>query len=91
MKRIIFLLVPAAMVVGITAGITERTGHANQDQVAAPMFLTEKPSGFREWKFISVAHEEGNLNSFAAVLGNDVAIKAYRDKTLPFPDGNITP
>ena len=26
-----------------------------------------------------MAHEEGNLNSFAAVLGNDVAIKAYRE------------
>ncbi|HMK21929.1 MAG TPA: cytochrome P460 family protein [Terriglobales bacterium] len=38
---------------------------------------------------ISVAHEEGNLHSFAAVLGNDVAIKAYREGTLPFPDGTI--
>jgi hypothetical protein len=36
-----------------------------------------------------VAHEEGNLNSFAAVLGNDVAIKAYREGELPFPDGTI--
>jgi hypothetical protein len=36
-----------------------------------------------------VAHEEGNLHSFAAVLGNDVAIKAYREGTLPFPDGTI--
>jgi len=36
-----------------------------------------------------VAHEEGNLHSFAAVLGNDVAIKAYREGKLPFPDGAI--
>jgi hypothetical protein len=36
-----------------------------------------------------VAHEEGNLHSFAAVLGNDVAINAYRDGKLPFPDGVI--
>jgi len=36
-----------------------------------------------------VAHEEGNLHSFAAILGNDVAIKAYRDGKLPFPDGTI--
>jgi hypothetical protein len=42
-----------------------------------------------DWKLISVAHEEGNLNSFAAVLGNDVAIKAYREAKLPFPDGAI--
>ena len=36
-----------------------------------------------------MAHEEGNLHSFAAILGNDVAIKAYRDGTLPYPDGTI--
>jgi len=36
-----------------------------------------------------VAHEEGNLNSFAAVLSNDVAIKAYHEGKLPFPDGTI--
>jgi len=36
-----------------------------------------------------VAHEEGNLNSFAAVLGNDIAIKAYREGNLPFLDGTI--
>ena len=53
------------------------------------IFITKIPSGYRDWKLISVAHEEANLNSFAAVLGNDVAIKAYRDGTLPFPDGAI--
>ena len=36
-----------------------------------------------------MAHEEGNLHSFGAVLGNDVAIKAYREGKLPFPDGTI--
>jgi hypothetical protein len=38
---------------------------------------------------ISVAHEAANFNDFRAVLGNDIAIKAYREKTLPFPDGAI--
>ena len=54
-----------------------------------PIFVTKAPLGYRDWKLISVAHEEGNLNSFSAVLGNDVAIKAYRDGKLPFPDGTI--
>jgi hypothetical protein len=58
-------------------------------QEPAPIFVTEIPAGYREWRFISVAHEEGNLNSFASILGNDVAIKAYRDGQLPFPDGAI--
>jgi hypothetical protein len=56
---------------------------------AAPIFVDTIPSGYRDWKLISVAHEEGNLNSFAAILGNEVAIKAYREGKLPFPDGTI--
>ena len=36
-----------------------------------------------------MAHEEGNLHSFAAILGNGLAIKAYRGGKLPFPDGTI--
>jgi len=36
-----------------------------------------------------VAHEEGNLNDLRAILGNDVAIKTYREGKLPFPDGTI--
>ena len=36
-----------------------------------------------------MAHEEGNLHSFAAVLGNDIAINAYREGKLPLPDGAI--
>ena len=43
------------------------------------------PSGYRNWSLISVAHEEGNLNDLRAVLGNDVAIKAYREGKLPVP------
>ena len=36
-----------------------------------------------------MAHEEGNLNDLRAILGNDVAIKAFREGKLPFPDGTI--
>jgi hypothetical protein len=32
--------------------------------------------GYRDWRLISVAHEEGDLNDLRAILGNDVAIKA---------------
>ena len=62
---------------------------AHDDDKSSPILVTKIPSGYRDWKLISVAHEEGNLNSFAAILGNDVAIKAYREAKLPFPDGAI--
>lgn len=57
--------------------------------VEAPVYVTKIPSGYRDWKVISVAHEEGKLHSLGIVLGNDVAIKAFREGTLPFPDGAI--
>jgi hypothetical protein len=87
MARIAFLLVAVVTVTGVVAFMTPASGHA--DGEAAPIFVTKIPPGYRDWRLISVAHEEGNLNSFAAVLGNDVAIKAYRDGKLPFPDGTI--
>jgi hypothetical protein len=59
------------------------------DGEAAPIFGVQIPTGYRDWRLISVAHEEGNLNDLRAILGNDVAIKAYREGKLPFPDGSI--
>jgi hypothetical protein len=47
------------------------------------------PPEYRDWRVISVAHEEGTLNDIRAVLGNDVAIKAYREGKAAFPDGTI--
>ena len=87
MKQIAFLLVSVATLGGglaFTAPVSRRV-----DQDAAPVFVTEMPAGYRDWKFVSTAHEEGNLNSFAAILGNDLAINAYRERKLPFPDGAI--
>jgi hypothetical protein len=56
---------------------------------AAPLFGIKIQPGYRDWRLISVAHEEGSLNDIRAILGNDVAIKAYREGKLPFPDGSI--
>ena len=87
MKQIAFLLVAVATLTGIV-GYTMTASRPTAKE-ATPIFVTQIPSGYREWRFISVAHEEGNLNSFAGVLGNDVGIKAYRERKLPFPDGTI--
>ncbi len=56
---------------------------------AGEIFIKTIPPGYRDWKLISVSHEEGNLHSLGAILGNDVAIKACREGKLPFPDGTI--
>jgi Cytochrome P460 len=87
MRRIAFMLVAVAALAGGLAYLAPASEQA--DGEAAPMVLDKIPSGYRDWRLISVAHEEGNLKSFAAILGNDVAIKAYRERKLPFPDGAI--
>src|SRR5271166_6472664 len=87
MKRILFSQVAVATVSGFVANYAPASGHAGGD--AAPVFGITIPQGYRDWKLISVAHEEGNLNDLRALLGNDVAIKAYRDGKLPFPERTI--
>jgi hypothetical protein len=70
-----------------------QSGKADQTKAgpgaASPLFGIAIQPGYRDWKLISVAHEEGNLNDIRAILGNDVAIKAYREEKIPFPDGTI--
>lgn len=87
MKRITFLLVAIATLVGVVASPSPASRHAAQED--APIFVTKIPPGYRDWKLISVAREEGSLNDIRAILGNDIAIKAYREGKLPFPDGTI--
>jgi hypothetical protein len=65
------------------------------DEGGAPVFLTEIPQGYRDWKLVSVsrltgaASPESFRGQLRAELANDIAIKAYRDGKLPFPDGAI--
>ncbi len=87
MNRVAISLVAVATMAGILALMAFASPQATGG--AGSAFLTEIPSAYRDWKLISVAHEEGNLHSFAAVLGNETAIKAYREAKLPFPDGTI--
>jgi len=86
MKRI-SILVFAAMAGCAIAAMLFAARRANNE--ASPIFGVKIPPGYRDWRVISVAHEAGNNNDLRAILGNDVAIKAYRDGKLPFPDGTI--
>ena len=64
-------------------------GAETNNQESSPVFVTKIPPGYRDWRLISVAHEEGRLTDIRAILGNDIAIQAYRDGKRPFPDGTI--
>jgi hypothetical protein len=87
MKRVAQLLLGTLVVVGGVVFIPRASRAALGD--SAPVYLLTIPDGYRDWRWISSAHEEGNLHSIGAVLGNDVAIEAYRKGQLPFPDGSI--
>jgi hypothetical protein len=88
MKRIALMLVAVVAVSGVVV-VNTAPASGHDDGEAPPIFGIRIPPGYRDWKLISVAHEEGSLNDLRALLGNDVAIKAYREGKLPFPDGSI--
>jgi hypothetical protein len=56
---------------------------------AAPIYGVTLPEGYRSWPLIAPAQEAAPLDELRAVLGNDLAIKAYQDGQLPFPDGTV--
>lgn len=88
MKLIAFALISVTTVAGIVASMAPLYGQAAQE--VGPVYLTEIPPGYREWSLISLSHlTAGKLGQLRSQLGNDIAVKAYREGTLPFPDGAI--
>ena len=87
MKRIALLLAAVVALAGVVAVAAPASQKA--DGEAAPVFVDKIPPGYRDWRLISVAREEGDLDDIRAILGNDAAIDAYRKGKLPFPDGTI--
>jgi hypothetical protein len=83
----VFVLVAVGALTSVVANIDRASGEA--DGEGAPIFGVKIPAGYRDWRLISVAHEQGNLNDLRAILGNDIAIKASREGKLPYPDGTI--
>ena len=87
MRRMVFGLAAVAALAGAVAAMAPALGQA--DGEAAPIFGIKQPAGYRDWRVIAVAREKGTLDDLRAILGNDVAIKAYREGKLPLPDGAI--
>ena len=67
-----------------------KEGEPQAESPASPIYGITIPAGYRDWRLISLNQlAGGNLKQLRAQLGNDVAIKAFRDGKLPFPDGTI--
>ena len=89
MKRIGFLLLAVATVAVILIHIPHASGQSDGD--ASPIYGVKIPEGYRDWKMIAVVQllVPGMTDQLRAQLGNEIAIKAFKEGTLPFPDGSI--
>ncbi|HMF12731.1 MAG TPA: cytochrome P460 family protein [Gemmataceae bacterium] len=88
MRGIAFALVTVAVLGCTAAYMGSASGQA--DGEAAPIYGIKMPPGYRDWRFISVNHlTGGSIKQLRAQLGNDIAINAFREGKLPFPDGAI--
>jgi hypothetical protein len=86
MKRTSVVSVAVATITAIamtwfTPGLADGEG-------VSPIFGVTIPEEYRQWELVAVAHEEG-LDELRGILGNAIAMQAYREGTLPFPDGAI--
>jgi hypothetical protein len=67
-----------------------KEGQPQAESNASPIYGITIPAGYRDWRLISVNHlAGGKLKQVRAQLGNDIAIEAFREGKLPFPDGTI--
>jgi hypothetical protein len=88
MKRIAVLLLAVASL-AFAAYIASASGQS--DEESSPIYGVKIPAGYRDWQLIAVNQIllAGKGNQLRAQLGNDIAIKAFKRGTLPFPDGAI--
>jgi hypothetical protein len=89
MRGIALLLVAVVAMTSVVVFMARASGQA--DGAASPIYGVKIPSGYRDWKLIAVDQllVPGKTDQLSAQFGNDIAIKAFREGTLPFPDGAI--
>jgi hypothetical protein len=88
MRRSYALLVVAAILSSVSSyGESAAQGALAAD--ASPIYGVTIPDGYRHWELVAVAREDDPLNELRAILGNTVALAAYRAGTTPFPDGTV--
>lgn len=83
-----FMIAAIGSALVFVSAIAVRTPAARQD-ITSPAPAAQIPPGYRDWKMISVAQEDGSLNDIRAVLGNEAAIEGFREAKLLLPDGAI--
>ncbi|GJG95852.1 cytochrome P460 family protein [Cupriavidus pauculus] len=96
MTRVMTKWIAAMAVLAAMAGTSAPMAYAAPPAPAAPAPAegvapngVTIPPGFRDWKLVTVAREEGKNDDIRAILGNDVAIRAMQLGKYPLPDGTV--
>jgi hypothetical protein len=89
MKSIVFFLLSAATLAGVFAFMAPASGRVEEE--ASPIYGVKIPAGYRDWKVIAIDQllVPGKTDQLRAQFGNDIAIKAFKERKIPFPDGSI--
>jgi Cytochrome P460 len=89
MRRFVVVLITVTTLAGWVAYMGSASGMA--DGEASPIYGVTIPAGYRDWKLIAVNQllVAGKADQLRAQLGNDIAIKAFKEGKIPFPDGAI--
>ncbi len=86
MRRSVAVVVVLVASVGLLLAGVPSAAAADSD-LASPMGVTI-PKGYRDWRVVAPSQRD-DTDEIRVILGNDIAIKAFRENTLPFPDGTI--
>ena len=86
MRRTFAIVLVLAAASGILFSLPLAASAAG-DTMAAPTGVTI-PKGYRGWELVAPSQRD-DKDEIRVILGNNIAMKAYRANTLPFPDGAI--
>src|SRR5215470_16641748 len=91
MKNLFFAISFIAIGVGTMVSLVASVGPSSAKGHTRVLLTNgiDPPAGYRDWPLISVARVGSPVNDMRAKLGNPVAITAFREGKLPFPDGTI--
>ncbi|CDX20566.1 putative cytochrome P460 [Mesorhizobium sp. ORS 3324] len=89
MRRFGIALAGLAAILAAEACATREASAGSDPTNASPIYGVMIPAGYRRWELVAPALEADPLNELRAVVGNSIAIEAYRAGTLPFPDGTV--
>ncbi len=89
MKAIVLFPIAVLVLAGIATHQAPASGRGGGQ--AAPIYGVRIPAGYRDWQLIAVNQLlfAGKGEQLRAQLGNAIAVKAFKEGTLPFPDGAI--